>query len=88
MSSKKTNTSLPDTSSASQQQHVSYQFQYRKCGKSCTKCDTGKGHGPYWYAYWREGGKVHSRYIGKHPPAGVTVPQKSNAPETTSALRC
>jgi hypothetical protein len=33
-----------------------------RCGKdACTRCP----HGPYWYAYWREGGKRRSRYVGK-----------------------
>jgi hypothetical protein len=41
---------------------VSYRQQHVRCGKAgCTKCP----HGPYWYAYWREGDKVRSRYVGK-----------------------
>ena len=33
-----------------------------KCGKpGCTSCP----HGPYWYAYWTEGGRRRSRYIGR-----------------------
>ena len=46
---------------------VTYRLESVKCGKpGCTKCP----HGPYWYAYWREGGKVRSRYIGPElPPA-------------------
>ena len=36
-----------------------------RCGKKgCTRCP----HGPYWYAYWREGGKMRSRYVGKELP--------------------
>ncbi|WP_156120546.1 hypothetical protein [Neosynechococcus sphagnicola] len=43
-------------------QDISYQQQYRRCGKpTCGTCP----HGPYWYAYWRDGAKVKSRYIGK-----------------------
>ena len=50
-------------------QHITYQLQYRKCGKaSCRTCRDGQGHGPYWYAYWREGSKLRSGYVGKvHP---------------------
>jgi hypothetical protein len=50
-------------------QHITYQLQYRKCGKaSCSTCRNGQGHGPYWYAYWREGSRLRSGYIGKvHP---------------------
>ena len=33
-----------------------------RCGKpNCTRCP----HGPYWYAYWTEGGRRRSRYVGK-----------------------
>jgi hypothetical protein len=32
------------------------------CGKAnCHSCP----HGPYLYEYWKEGGKVHKRYLGK-----------------------
>ena len=54
-------------------QHITYQLQYRKCGKpSCKTCRDGKGHGPYWYAYWREGSRLRSGYIGKTPPDAIT----------------
>lgn len=47
----------------------SYQLRYVRCGKySCRKCQAGYGHGPYWYAYRRIGGRVTSRYVGKLPP--------------------
>lgn len=50
-------------------QHITYQLQYRKCGKdSCKSCRDSQGHGPYWYAYWREGARLRSGYVGKvHP---------------------
>jgi len=50
-------------------QHITYQLQFRKCGKaSCSTCRNGQGHGPYWYAYWREGTRLKSGYVGKiHP---------------------
>ena len=53
---------------------VTYSRQYRRCGKAgCTQCRGGApGHGPYWYAYWREGGKRRSRYLGRTAPAGIT----------------
>jgi len=35
-----------------------------KCGKKCKGCP----HGPYWYAYWREDGKLRKRYVGKGDP--------------------
>jgi len=43
-----------------------YRQRYITCGKAgCTTCAEGPGHGPYWYAYWREGTKIRSMYIGK-----------------------
>jgi len=46
---------------------VGYRLQSVRCGKpGCTRCP----HGPYWYAYWREGGRVRSRYIGRDLPDG------------------
>lgn len=47
---------------------VTYRQQAVKCGKNgCTRCP----HGPYWYAYWREDGRLRSRYIGRNLPEGV-----------------
>ncbi|MGQ0679203.1 MAG: hypothetical protein ACT4OM_06030 [Actinomycetota bacterium] len=41
---------------------VTYRLEPVRCGKAgCSRCP----HGPYWYAYWREGDKVRSRYIGR-----------------------
>lgn len=53
-----------------QVQHLNdriYQLERVRCGKSGCKCtgENGKLHGPYWYAYWREDGKLKSRYVGK-----------------------
>jgi hypothetical protein len=45
---------------------VSFRQQSVRCGKpTCTRCP----HGPYWYACWREGDKVRTRYIGRALPA-------------------
>lgn len=50
-------------------QHITYQLQFRKCGKaSCSTCHNSQGHGPYWYAYWRDGVRLRSGYVGKIPP--------------------
>ncbi len=49
---------------------VHYRRQHVRCGKEgCTRCP----HGPYWYAYWREDGRLRSRYVGKELPEGVEV---------------
>ena len=48
-------------------QHITYQLQFRKCGKaSCSTCRDGQGHGPYWYAYWRE-------ILGEKSPGSPTM---------------
>ena len=53
---------------------VTYSQQFRRCGNpECATCKAG-GHGPYWYAYWREGGRRRSRYLGKQPPPGLAAP--------------
>lgn len=44
---------------------VCYQLELVKCGKPKCKCAIGKAHGPYWYAYFRQDGKLKSKYIGK-----------------------
>lgn len=44
---------------------VTYRQEHVRCGRQgCTRCP----HGPYWYAYWREDGRLRSRYIGKKLP--------------------
>ena len=61
-------------------QHITYQLQYRKCGKpTCRTCREGQGHGPYWYAYWREGSRLRSGYIGKGSSEMSTILQVAAA---------
>ncbi len=60
--------------------HCYYQLQYRRCGKISCICHAGPGHGPYWYAFWRDRqGKRHSTYIGKHLPSGVLITPRQQA---------
>ncbi len=48
--------------------NVTFRQEHVRCGKpGCRTCP----HGPYWYAYWREDGRVRSRYIGRHRPPGL-----------------
>jgi hypothetical protein len=70
-------------------QHITYQLQYRKCGKvSCSTCRNGQGHGPYWYAYWREGSRLRSGYIGKvHPSLQRQVITPETQREHAALLR-
>jgi len=41
-----------------------YQTEYVACGKKCTACP----HGPYWYRYRRELGRLVKKYVGKFEP--------------------
>lgn len=41
---------------------VVYQLEKVRCGKgACKSCP----HGPYWYSYQRDGGRLKSKYVGK-----------------------
>lgn len=47
---------------------ATYRLETVRCGKEgCTTCP----HGPYWYAYYRDGGRLRSRYIGRELPPDV-----------------
>ena len=62
---------------------VSYQHEWVKCGKpGCKKCP----HGPYWYAYWREGDRTRKKYIGKNLPGGETHPNDAKRPHRWDAI--
>ena len=57
-------------------EHITYQRQYRKCGKPCKTCQQGKGHGPYWYADFHEGSRLHTGYVGRVLPPGAQEPRR------------
>lgn len=69
--------------------HITYSQQYRRCRKAtCSRCRGDQpGHGPYWFAYWREGGRLRSRYLGKTAPAAQTEPPVAVTVPPTSATR-
>ena len=51
---------------------VTYRLEHVRCGKpNCGSCP----HGPYWYAYYREGNRLKSRYIGRELPQGAQAPE-------------
>jgi hypothetical protein len=62
--------------SANPQGTITYQVQYRKCRPRCGGCQEGQGHGPYYYAYWREDGKLKSRCFGRVQPPGFALPSR------------
>lgn len=37
--------------------------EYIKCGKENCKCNTGSLHGPYWYHYFWDNGKLRKKYV-------------------------
>jgi uncharacterized protein DUF6788 len=37
--------------------------QWVRCGRAGCHCKRGKGHGPYWYRYWREGRRLRKVYV-------------------------
>ena len=47
---------------------VTYRLELVKCGKLACRCAIGQLHGPYWYAYQRQGSRVKSWYVGKQLP--------------------
>jgi hypothetical protein len=61
---------LEEPAQAERAAKVTFRQEMVRCGKQgCARCP----HGPYWYAYWREGGKMRSRYIGKDLPAATSA---------------
>jgi hypothetical protein len=52
-----------------------YRQRLVRCGNPrCTKCVDGPSHGPYWYALWREDGRLRSRYLGAERPHDAPEP--------------
>lgn len=37
--------------------------QWVKCGRRPCKCDRDSLHGPYWYLFWRERGRLRKQYL-------------------------
>lgn len=53
-----------------------FRSEYVRCGRAgCRKCP----HGPYWYGYRREAGRVRKRYIGKVDPRKGEEPHPHDA---------
>ena len=39
--------------------------QWVRCGKGGCRCSRGMRHGPYFYRFWREGGRLRKQYVKK-----------------------
>ena len=37
--------------------------QWVRCGRPNCRCATGRPHGPYFYRFWRVGGKLKKLYV-------------------------
>lgn len=37
--------------------------QWVRCGRVPCRCAAGGRHGPYWYLFWREDGRLRKRYV-------------------------
>jgi len=59
---------VPSGSTVVEERHEggrTLRLERRRCGKQTCHCVGGEGHGPYWYCYFRAGGRLRSQYIGK-----------------------
>lgn len=45
--------------------------QFRKCGKPGCKCNAGDLHGPYFFYFYRENGRLRKKYIRKADAAAL-----------------
>jgi hypothetical protein len=37
--------------------------QWKRCGRARCKCTSGALHGPYFYRFWRENGRLRKAYV-------------------------
>ena len=47
--------------------------QWVRCGRSNCRCALGQLHGPYFYRFWREDGRLRKQYV---KPDAVNAVQK------------
>ena len=47
--------------------------QYVRCGKDRCKCEAGELHGPYYYRFWREDGRLRKAYVRPADLPAVSV---------------
>lgn len=55
------------------QGELCYRLEKTRCGKKGCRCAGGELHGPYWYAYYRENGRMRCKYIGKNLPESARL---------------
>ncbi len=47
--------------------------QWKRCGRARCRCARGALHGPYYYRYWREGGRLCKAYVKRGDVEAVRV---------------
>jgi uncharacterized protein DUF6788 len=47
--------------------------QWVRCGKTACGWATGRGHGPYFYRFWREGERLRKVYVRRDQVADVAA---------------
>jgi hypothetical protein len=47
--------------------------QWVRCGKPSCRCAQGRGHGPYFYRFWREEGRLRKAYVPRKDVAEVSA---------------
>ena len=47
--------------------------QWVRCGKPGCRCARGALHGPYYYLFWRAGGRLRKRYVKATDSATLTL---------------
>lgn len=51
--------------------------QFVRCGKTGCKCSRGELHGPYYYRFTREDGRLRKIYVPKSAAAAALAAQRS-----------
>jgi hypothetical protein len=58
--------------------------EYVNCKKPI--CYRGAAHGPYYYAYWKEGKKIKKKYIGQYRYEGQLQQVQGQQQDTADAI--
>jgi len=56
--------------------HATLRLEAVLCGKA--GCSS-REHGPYWYAYWKDEGRLRKAYVGRKLPARFATPERRAA---------
>lgn len=61
--------------------------QYIRCGRARCKCASGELHGPYYYRFFRAGGRLHKRYVRRVDVASVETHCKARQEQSAYVRR-